>query len=283
MGSSHTPHPYQPRAYGTDDPSSSYTRPPPGYAGDESPLLGTPRTSTDNLPDDFKLSTSVAGATIDIRHAFVRKVYAILTVQLVATAILSSISFFNLSFKTWIQTNPGMLFAAMLSSFVFLGLTFWKRHSYPTNLLFLSGFTLLEAYTIAVVTSFYDSRIVLEAVIITGLLFLGLTLFAMQTEYDFMSWASYLYGALWFLVMFGFVALFFPHNGYVELAYSGLAALLFSAYVLFDTQLILRRLHVDEEIAAAVSLYLDIINLFLAYVSPFFGGFCLGGFLCAGG
>src|SRR5947209_1644131 len=39
--------PYQhPRAYGTDDPSRSYTT---GYAGDQSPLLGTPRSSTDNV------------------------------------------------------------------------------------------------------------------------------------------------------------------------------------------------------------------------------------------
>jgi FtsH-binding integral membrane protein len=33
-----------------------------------------------------------------------------------------------------------------------------------------------------------------------------------------------------------------------------------------DTQLIMRHMHVEEEIAAAIALYLDIINLFLAYV-----------------
>lgn len=218
------------------------------------------------IPDDFKYSTSVAEATIDIRHAFVRKVYSILTVQLVSTAIFSSISFFNQSFKLWIQDNNWVLILAMISSFALLFATFWKRKSYPTNLIFLSGFTLVEAYTVAVVTSFYDSRIVLEAVIITGALFAGLTLFAFQTKYDFSSWYSYLYGTLWFLVLFGFVAMFFPHNGWVELAYSGVSALLFSAYILVDTQFILRRVHVDEEIAAAISLYLDIINLFLRYV-----------------
>jgi hypothetical protein len=35
-----------------------------------------------------------------------------------------------------------------------------------------------------------------------------------------------------------------------------------------DTQLIMRHMHVEEEIAAAIALYLDIINLFLAYVPP---------------
>ncbi len=40
---------------------------------------------------------------------------------------------------------------------IFMGLTYWKRHSYPTNMLFLSGFTLLEAYTISVIVSFYKT------------------------------------------------------------------------------------------------------------------------------
>lgn len=159
-----------------------------------------------------------------------------------------------------------MLIVAIVGSFGLLAATYWKRKSYPTNLIYLSGFTLVEAYTIAVITSFYDSRIVLEAVIITGALFAGLTLFAFQTKYDFSSWYSYLYGTLLFLILFSFISMFFPHNGWVELVYSGVGALLFSAYILVDTQFILRRVHADEEIAAAISLYLDIINLFLKYV-----------------
>ena len=146
----------------------------------------------------------------------------------------------------------------------FMGLTYWKRKSYPTNLLFLAGFTGLEAYAISVVTSFYSSRIVLQAVLLTAGIFIGLTLFACQTKYDFTSWMPYLFGGVWALILFGFIASFFRYNSTVELAYSGLAALIFSAYILVDTQLVLKHYHVEEEIAAAISLYLDIINLFLA-------------------
>lgn len=146
----------------------------------------------------------------------------------------------------------------------FMGLTYWKRKSYPTNLLFLAGFTGLEAYAISVVTSFYSSRIVLQAVLLTAGIFIGLTLFACQTKYDFTSWMPYLFGGVWALILFGFMASFFTYNSTVELAYSGLAALIFSAYILVDTQLVLKHYHVEEEIAAAISLYLDIINLFLA-------------------
>jgi FtsH-binding integral membrane protein len=146
----------------------------------------------------------------------------------------------------------------------FMLLTFWKRKSYPMNLVFLSGFTALEAYSVAVITSYYDSKIVLQAVLLTGGIFIGLTLFACQTKYDFTSWLPYLFGGLWVLILVGFMAAFFPPNSKVELAYSIIAALIFSAYILVDTQLIMRHYHVEEEIAAAISLYLDVINLFLS-------------------
>lgn len=143
-------------------------------------------------------------------------------------------------------------------------LTFWKRKSYPMNLGFLAGFTVLEAYSISVIVSFYQTKIVLEALILTAGIFVALTLFACQTKYDFTSWMPYLFGGLWALVLFGFMAAFFPYNSKVELVYGVVAALIFSGYILIDTQLVMRHYHVEEEIAAAISLYLDIINLFLA-------------------
>lgn len=142
-------------------------------------------------------------------------------------------------------------------------LTYWKRKSYPMNLLFLAGFTGFEAYSVSVIVSFYESRIVLQAVVLTAGLFIALTLFACQTKYDFTNWMPYLFGGLWFLIMFGLVAAFFPQTSTTELIYSGIGALIFSGYILVDTQLIMRHYHVEEEIAAAISLYLDIINLFI--------------------
>jgi FtsH-binding integral membrane protein len=65
-------------------------------------------------------------------------------------------------------------------------------------------------------------------------------------------------------ISLGFMSAFLPHNSKVELGYGVVAALIFSGYILVDTQLILKHYNVEEEIAAAISLYLDIINLFLA-------------------
>lgn len=157
-----------------------------------------------------------------------------------------------------------MMYLSLFGSIGFMLLTFWKRKSYPTNLVFLSGFTAMEAYCISVITSFYDSKIVIEALVFTLGIFVALTLFACQSKYDFTSWMPYLFGSLWVLIIFGFMAAFFPYNSMVELGYGIVAALIFSGYILVDTQMVMRHYHVEEEIAAAISLYLDIINLFLA-------------------
>lgn len=156
------------------------------------------------------------------------------------------------------------MWISLFGAIGFMLLTFWKRKSYPTNLLFLTGFTVLEAYSISVIVSFYNAKIVVEALIFTLGIFVALSLFACQTKYDFTSWMPYLFGALWVLVLFGFMSMFFPYSSKVELGYGVVAALIFSGYILVDTQLIIRHYHIEEEIAAAISLYLDVINLFLA-------------------
>ena len=155
------------------------------------------------------------------------------------------------------------MFTSIIGAFVFLILTFWKRKSYPANLLFLTAFTVSEGYAISVVTAFYDSRIVLQAVIITFGIFVALTLFACQSKYDFTHWLPYLGAALWLLIIFGFMSMFIRIGSTTELVYSGIGALVFSAYILVDTQLVIRRCHIEEEIVAALNLYLDVINLFI--------------------
>lgn len=247
---------------------ASYSQAPPSYQAEASTnaalLQGQPRGEDDNIPDDFKFGGSVSEATIDIRMQFIRKVYAILTVQLLATAIFSSVSFYSSGFRTWIQSNQWMMWLSLFGAIGFMLLTYWKRKSYPTNLLFLGGFTALEAYSIAVITSFYEARIVVMALIFTLGIFVALTLFACQTKYDFTNWMPYLFGSLWILIIFGLMASFFPYSSKVELGYGVVSSLIFSAYILVDTQLIMRHYHVEEEIAAAISLYLDVINLFLS-------------------
>merc|ERR1712000_792534 len=244
---------YQPAPQRDSLDEGSYPQPPPSYQAAGPSVTeggyGTPRAEDDNVPDDFKFGGSVSEATIDIRMSFIRKVYSILTVQLLLTAGLSCLSFFSSGYRNWIQSNSWMMWVSLFGAIGFMLLTFWKRKSYPTNMIFLGAFTAMEAYSISVITS---------------AIFVALTLFACQTKYDFTSWIPYLFGALWLVIIFGFMAAFFPRNSTTELVYGGVVAVIFSGYILVGTQLVMRHYHVEEEIAASISLYLDILNLFLA-------------------
>lgn len=101
----------------------NYTQAPPSYqadsgaASDDARLFGgVPRGSQDgdgDIPDDFKFGGCVAEATVDIRNQFIRKVYTILTVQLLATAAVSALSFFSDGYKSWIQSHPGMVWMSV--------------------------------------------------------------------------------------------------------------------------------------------------------------------------
>jgi hypothetical protein len=64
------------------------------------------------------------------------------------------------------------------------------------------------------------------------------------------------------MIFYGFLAWLFhlPTGG---LVYSGFGALLFSGYIVYDTYMIMQRLGPDEWVHGSISLYLDILNLFL--------------------
>ncbi|KAJ5134556.1 hypothetical protein N7448_000425 [Penicillium atrosanguineum] len=252
---------YEPAPQRDSFEDQQFTQAPPSYQATADPA---PRTEDDNLPDDFKFGGCVSEGTIDIRMQFVRKVYSILTVQLLVTTGLCSISFFSDSYREFIRGSPWLVILSIFGALGFMLATWWKAKSYPTNLIFLTGFTLLEGYSISVVTSFYDVRVVVQALALTLGIFVALTLFACQTKYDFTDWMPYLFGALWFMVLFGFVAMFIPFGSTAELIYGVMGTLIFSGYILVDTQMVMRHYHLDDEIQASISLYLDVINLFLS-------------------
>ena len=49
--------------------------------------------------------------------------------------------------------------------------------------------------------------------------------------------------------------------------YGFLATLVFSGFIIFDTHMLLKRHTYNEYVVAAIALYLDVINLFMAQMS----------------
>jgi len=65
------------------------------------------------------------------------------------------------------------------------------------------------------------------------------------------------------LIVWGMLNSFFDFGLGGRMVFSLVGALFFVGYILYDTSLIVHHLGPDDYIMAVVSLYLDIINLFL--------------------
>lgn len=239
-----------------------------GFPG-SSPTAANPesnaasRAAGDNIPDDFKYGVFVSECDVSIRKAFVRKVYTILSCQILATVALSSAFIFSESLSHWALLNTWAFYTCMVLSLVTMFAAYYKARDYPVNLVFLSLFTLTEAYTVGFVTALFDTNIVVQAFAITVAVFLGLTFIATFSKYDFTKWQGYAFAGVFFLLGLGMVQLFVPFSSTMELLYSGAGALIFSVYILIDTQLIMSHFYPEDEVIAAINLYLDVINLFL--------------------
>lgn len=78
---------------------------------------------------------------------------------------------------------------------------------------------------------------------------------------------GFLFVGLLVVFVFGIIVAFFPGSA-ADLVYSVCGALLFSLYLIYDTQMMIGGKHKysispEEYIFAALNLYLDIINIFL--------------------
>ena len=101
-----------------------------------------------------------------------------------------------------IRHSPWSYYLPMFGVFINLGLLYWKRHAHPLNLVLLSTFTLLEAFTLGILCAYFDNTIVIQALyviissppvstygtltssnrLITLGVFLGLTVFTFQSK-----------------------------------------------------------------------------------------------------
>lgn len=108
---------------------------------------------------------------------------------------------------------------------------------------------------------------VMLAVGICTIVTLGLTIFAFQTKIDFTVMGGFLFVAVLILFVFGIIAMFFK-GPMIQLIYGSVGALIFSLYIIYDTQMMIGGDHKysispEEYVFAALNLYMDIVNLFL--------------------
>jgi modulator of FtsH protease len=134
------------------------------------------------------------------------------------------------------------------------------------NLAMLFAFTFVSGLTISPLLNAYVGRgmggIVGEAFLLTSIAFGGLSLFAMNTKKDYTTMGKMLFITLIIVVVAGLLNLFF-HSPMLQLAIAVVSSVLFSFFILYDTQNVIQG-NYGSPIEGAIALYLDFFNLFIS-------------------
>ncbi|XP_006035014.1 protein lifeguard 1 [Alligator sinensis] len=205
-----------------------------------------------------------------IRQAFVRKVYLILTVQLAVTVGIICMFIYWRRLKVWIWMNPWFtyaLFPAILILAIVLACCDNARRKFPLNLILLAIFTVLEGLMLGSISALFYADAVMWAIGATTFVTLGLSVFALQTKWDFTIASGILLAVVLVLMAFGILCAII-RSFWLQIVYASIGTLVFSIYLVVDTQLMLGGKHryclnPEEYVFAALNLYLDILNIFL--------------------
>ena len=176
--------------------------------------------------------------------------------------------------------GPGGFFIALIGSFgTLIALQFLKERS-PLNLALLYGFATFEGMILGLILDSYVARglggVVMNAAAATAAVTLGAGAYGYTTKRDLSGMAGYLFVGLLGVIVASVVGIFIQ----LPLLYVGIsavAAVLFTGFLVFDLNRVAKARGATEgqAILLAVSVYLDILNLFLALLRLF--GFASGG------
>lgn len=234
---------------------------------------------------NYTYYSDIADATKHDRQRFIVKVYSILTAQLFATFLIAFTMKVLISPQS-IVDNPSIFWTiygtALFGLIVLLIMGCACSDSIrraPGSVIYLSSFTSCVSAIVGLTFIFYPVEIIVPAIFITGLLVLGLTLYAIFTPHDLTGAGPYLFAGLLVIILCSiFMSCFRGWLGEISWlngTITVLSILLFSMFLVYDTQMIVgetagtQRKHqysTDDYVFAALNIYLDVVNLLLLII-----------------
>eukprot|EP00921_Rhytidocystis_pertsovi_P010941 GHVQ01017621.1.p1 GENE.GHVQ01017621.1~~GHVQ01017621.1.p1 ORF type:complete len:205 (+),score=23.43 GHVQ01017621.1:296-910(+) len=177
--------------------------------------------------------------------------------------------------RQFIQANVWILYACLfmwITTLIALSCCSGVARNYPGNYICLFLFTACQSLLLGVTSAALDTWVVLMAVSMTLIITVALILFASQARIDFTGLGSYLLVGLIALIVFGLFSVFIP-SPFATKLYALLGTVLFSLYIVYDTQKIIGGRHrkhqfgLDDYVFAALALYIDIVHVFLYFTT----------------
>ncbi|HCR4946215.1 TPA: Bax inhibitor-1/YccA family protein [Enterococcus faecium] len=219
-------------------------------------------------------STSMSGI-----NRFYAKVYGFLGMGLALSAVTSYLALwvFPLQLATFINNFPLGFVGLWIVELILVMVLGVKAQKNPS--LAIGGFiaySLLNSITLAVTLAYYDIGTVTQAFLTATLMFMGMSVVGVTTKRDLSGVGRAGQAALIGVIIALVLNIFILRSSVVELFISLLLVVIFAGITAYDNQSI-RNIYVQTNGTAhsgiavfmALKLYLDFINLFLAFLRIF--------------
>lgn len=198
---------------------------------------------------------------------FVKTTYKFFAASLLFATIGAIVGFMNFALVTDPAVRIGLIVAEIVA---FLGLLFLRK-SPGLNVALLFVFTFLTGITLVPLLGLVLARqgvgAIAQAFGMSTIVFGVMSIFALKTKADLANMGKMLLISLIVVVICSLVNLFLGSPMF-QVLIAGAAVVLFSLFVAYDTQNIVRGLYADP-VQAAVSLYLDFLNIFVSLLQLF--------------
>ena len=202
------------------------------------------------------------------RATLVRRTYGLVFLGILATIAGTAFTLAQPALFGAVLAHP---FITMIATFIPLIMVQRSAREYPKNLILTFLFTFVMG--VAIAPGMYLAEravpgVVTQAGLLTFAAFGALSLYAVFSRRDFSAWGAFFFVGL--IVML--VALFlnyFLQSVAVGLFLSAVGVFIFSGLLVFDTWRIVRSgaYGQDDYVFAAVTIYLDLLNLFMFILS----------------
>lgn len=157
--------------------------------------------------------------------------------------------------------------AIVINIIVFIILMFTRKIT-PVNMFIMGAFTFSSGFTLGLIT-LVSGDIAQKALGITALTTLITGLIATYSGLDFAWLGKFLFIGLIGLIIVAIIRLFVKINGTLGKIYASFGVIIFTGYLLFDFNKLAKLKQIAEvnnwetALDFAISIYLDIVNLFL--------------------
>ena len=194
--------------------------------------------------------------------SFMKTTYQLLAASMIAAA---AGAYVTMPYAEIVMQYKWFIFGAELL-ILFFGLSM-SRGKPGLNLAMLFIFTFLTGVSLvpllASLIGAGNGAVIGNAFLMTSVLFGALSLFAINSKTDYSSWGKPLFITLIVIIIASLVNYFLLQSPMMHIIITAGILLLFSFFTIYDTQNIANGAY-DSPVDAAVSLYLDFLNMFTA-------------------